>query len=746
MGYSKATSRWIKIQSGNDGFSIFDPLNPGDRQPLEIGKDIKTYVGEKPEKGKNKGMNVQSQPNQNYSVSVSGKIRFYQSSEDLYRGVYGNNVVLWFRDSSDPGTWYHPVYSSSGNQQNVHYDELDEQGNFSFNFNFNGDLTGYDELIVLVNTANDAAIIPVPQDGYITYYSSIPVMHFNESEGLTVPINPAQTTITINQNNNSFPSNLGRALRYMQISKEYTETLYNGSTPFSTPPILTEVNTSTSCGLFTNSGKWLFGWTWNQHITINPRCATFSTISHEFGHWLNYRMWTNDSKWNNSNDSLTEGWAIFFSFASRNYGNRKFGDDFEKDEDNPEEDAFETYPYRYAGISYADPDVPNTNKSAAAQSAFLWNLYDNVTDNNFLATTYNNADNDDIKDDPKRVFEKMRTLGTTSVANYRNHFKSGLSSDIQTSVDKIYSFMFDDLIALPATKMKSAQVKDLSANATTSQVSFNWNSSSYSSGDYKNQETGYRVSKYNGSSWQQLAQLSNSSNSYTISTPSTTTTYKVTSYNSEGESIFAPQVNVGPISNFSGPLIIETNEVATWNSTSTGGDTPYTYRWERRGSGSSSWTYLGSGSFMTLSYSTPQYFDLRLKVTDSDNIYSYFQRQIIVNQQSGGGGCADPTIPCKRIGESLPTEFSFSDNYPNPFNPSTQIRFELPERAEVSIKVYNIMGQEVATLINSQMQAGFHNTTFNADNLASGVYIARLSAIGSSGERFIREIKMQLIK
>ena len=56
------------------------------------------------------------------------------------------------------------------------------------------------------------------------------------------------------------------------------------------------------------------------------------------------------------------------------------------------------------------------------------------------------------------------------------------------------------------------------------------------------------------------------------------------------------------------------------------------------------------------------------------------------------------------------------------------------------------MGQEVATLINSQMQAGFHNTTFNADNLASGVYIARLSAIGSSGERFIREIKMQLIK
>ena len=70
----------------------------------------------------------------------------------------------------------------------------------------------------------------------------------------------------------------------------------------------------------------------------------------------------------------------------------------------------------------------------------------------------------------------------------------------------------------------------------------------------------------------------------------------------------------------------------------------------------------------------------------------------------------------------------------------------MPEAAEVSIKVYNIMGQEVATLINDQMIAGFHTTTFKADNLSSGVYIASLTAIGSSGEQFVREIKMQLIK
>jgi Zn-dependent metalloprotease len=97
-------------------------------------------------------------------------------------------------------------------------------------------------------------------------------------------------------------------------------------------------------------------------------------------------------------------------------------------------------------------------------------------------------------------------------------------------------------------------------------------------------------------------------------------------------------------------------------------------------------------------------------------------------------------------GKSLPETFTLNQNYPNPFNPSTQIKFELPETAEVTIKIYNIVGQEVATLVNQEMQAGFHNTSFAADNLASGVYIARLTAIGSSGSQIIREIKMQLIK
>jgi len=100
----------------------------------------------------------------------------------------------------------------------------------------------------------------------------------------------------------------------------------------------------------------------------------------------------------------------------------------------------------------------------------------------------------------------------------------------------------------------------------------------------------------------------------------------------------------------------------------------------------------------------------------------------------------------KEVSDKLPEMFSLQNNYPNPFNPSTQIKFELPETAQVTIKIYNIMGQEVATIVNSQMKAGFHITRFDASNLSSGVYIARLTAIGSSGAQFDSEIKMQLIK
>ena len=80
----------------------------------------------------------------------------------------------------------------------------------------------------------------------------------------------------------------------------------------------------------------------------------------------------------------------------------------------------------------------------------------------------------------------------------------------------------------------------------------------------------------------------------------------------------------------------------------------------------------------------------------------------------------------------LPSTFSLSQNYPNPFNPTTVINFSLPKSGHASLKVYNLLGQEVAILIDEDMNAGAHNTKFDAGNLASGIYLYTLQANGFS--------------
>ena len=77
-------------------------------------------------------------------------------------------------------------------------------------------------------------------------------------------------------------------------------------------------------------------------------------------------------------------------------------------------------------------------------------------------------------------------------------------------------------------------------------------------------------------------------------------------------------------------------------------------------------------------------------------------------------------------GDGLPDTFAMDQNYPNPFNPSTVIRYQLPVNSEVSLKVFDVLGREVATLIDGRMEAGYHQITFNARNLASGMYIYQL--------------------
>src|SRR6056297_168533 len=98
-------------------------------------------------------------------------------------------------------------------------------------------------------------------------------------------------------------------------------------------------------------------------------------------------------------------------------------------------------------------------------------------------------------------------------------------------------------------------------------------------------------------------------------------------------------------------------------------------------------------------------------------------------------------VSTEEIATVLPENFSLDQNYPNPFNPSTQIQFSLPEASDVKLTVYNVLGQQVATLVNEFMQAGSHTARFDAGSLSSGMYIYRLEA-GSAQ----LDGKMMLIK
>ena len=88
-----------------------------------------------------------------------------------------------------------------------------------------------------------------------------------------------------------------------------------------------------------------------------------------------------------------------------------------------------------------------------------------------------------------------------------------------------------------------------------------------------------------------------------------------------------------------------------------------------------------------------------------------------------------------------PLTFALEQNYPNPFNPSTKIKFSVPEAGDIKLALYNIVGEEVAVLVDGVKEAGFYNVTFDATSLPSGVYLYKLQSANS-----VETMKMMLLK
>jgi len=90
---------------------------------------------------------------------------------------------------------------------------------------------------------------------------------------------------------------------------------------------------------------------------------------------------------------------------------------------------------------------------------------------------------------------------------------------------------------------------------------------------------------------------------------------------------------------------------------------------------------------------------------------------------------------------NVPKEFQLQQNYPNPFNPTTTIEFALPKQSSVTLKLFDILGREVATLVDAELESGVHKINFDGQDLASGIYFYRIHAEG-----FLKTKKLMLLK
>jgi len=127
----------------------------------------------------------------------------------------------------------------------------------------------------------------------------------------------------------------------------------------------------------------------------------------------------------------------------------------------------------------------------------------------------------------------------------------------------------------------------------------------------------------------------------------------------------------------------------------------------------------------------------------------YHKLMFVYHEYNADGSIANVRVEYPEFGsvafsnpaDELPTEYNLAQNYPNPFNPTTDIAFALPHAGQVKLVVYNVLGQEVVTLVDQHMDAGNHTVTWEANDYSSGVYFYRLNA-----EKYTQTLKMMLLK
>ena len=161
----------------------------------------------------------------------------------------------------------------------------------------------------------------------------------------------------------------------------------------------------------------------------------------------------------------------------------------------------------------------------------------------------------------------------------------------------------------------------------------------------------------------------------------------------------------------------------------------------------------GTGSFKLISSYTSDDSLRGLGTNSTGRSYDFTDNQVVsgatyrykIQSVSTNGGTTKD-LSTLSVTVDVPKTYALYQNYPNPFNPSTAISYELSAASRVTLKVYDVLGREVATLVDGQQNAGVYKVSFNASRYASGVYFYRLAAIGNDGRRFVSIKEAVLLK
>ncbi len=483
-------------------------------------------------------------------ITLIGKVDYFDASQGITRGAYGVTVVLLFHSINNPAylgiqgcpgsgnlnlTFVHPVAGCDGGygltSPGVHWCKCDADGNFSFDFYITDPTwSAYADADLLVTASNDAArLTSDPGDEVSTYTitSASPApcsswTTFRQTYSKCIPCNPTsliyQSGIDIRLNSIDGP-----ILRNMEMAQEF-DNLRAGVRP---GQIATKIS----------SIGYDYAYFDYSYIAFNSQAFSSAYPDHEFGHYCNWLLCNDNIP---GNYDMSEGWAQFHSMVVRWYTAANYGDIIYRAGVTPNDD-FEDWTFRqdYASLEGKDK-----------VACFLCNVYDKYSDPGFRDPDYDGKDNDDIGE-PLRIFAVTSpSFPYTSISDFKTNVEAAFSSVENASIDDIYQFTLGNRSIL----MRPAQIANLTGdivkgdgfNQEVYKVTLSWASQDYSTGNYINAPDGFHVyeSTDGGSTWSLNETVSAGSTSTNIDIYSSSRTFKVSAYNSSGDSYDAPTVSV----------------------------------------------------------------------------------------------------------------------------------------------------------------------------------------------------------